>query len=83
MCVRVRFTYEIAPVFTLIEDVVLTKMREIIGWSDGDGDGIFAPGTRLFTAVELFVEFYSTAAPLFGPRYTLTVPAAMQCSFQA
>jgi glutamate decarboxylase len=36
------FTYEIAPVFTLMEDIVLTKMRELIGWSDGDG--IFAPG---------------------------------------
>jgi len=40
----VRFTYEIAPVFTLIEDVMLTKMREMVGWNDGDG--IFAPGTH-------------------------------------
>jgi glutamate decarboxylase len=38
------FTYEIAPVFTLIEDVVLIKMRECVGWTDGEGDGIFAPG---------------------------------------
>ncbi|CAH1773736.1 unnamed protein product [Owenia fusiformis] len=36
------FTYEVAPVFTLMEDIVLTKMRDIVGWSDGDG--IFAPG---------------------------------------
>lgn len=36
------FTYEIAPVFILMENVVLTKMREIIGWKDGDS--IFAPG---------------------------------------
>ena len=50
--VRVRFTYEIAPVFTLIEDVVLTKMRQLIGWSDGDGDGIFAPGIRNTVVVE-------------------------------
>ena len=40
-----RFTYEIAPVFTLMEDIVLTKMRECIGWEHGEGDGIFAPGT--------------------------------------
>ena len=40
-----RFTYEIAPVFTLMEEIVLTKMRECVGWSGGDGDGIFAPGT--------------------------------------
>ncbi|KAK2164503.1 hypothetical protein NP493_1413g00006 [Ridgeia piscesae] len=38
------FTYEIAPVFTLMEDIVLTKMRECIGWENGEGDGIFAPG---------------------------------------
>ena len=42
MCVCGRFTYEIAPVFTLIEDVILTKMRQLVGWDDGDG--IFAPG---------------------------------------
>ena len=40
-----RFTYEIAPVFTLMEDIVLRKMRESIGWENGEGDGIFAPGT--------------------------------------
>jgi glutamate decarboxylase len=38
------FTYEIAPVFTLLEDVVLTHMRQLVGWPDGTGDGIFAPG---------------------------------------
>lgn len=36
------FTYEIAPVFILMENVVLTKMREIIGWHSGDS--ILAPG---------------------------------------
>ncbi|XP_022087158.1 glutamate decarboxylase 1-like isoform X2 [Acanthaster planci] len=36
------FTYEIAPVFTLMERAILKKMREIIGYKDGDG--IFAPG---------------------------------------
>ncbi|CAO1370287.1 unnamed protein product [Diamesa serratosioi] len=36
------FTYEIAPVFILMENVVLSKMREIIGWSGGDS--ILAPG---------------------------------------
>lgn len=36
------FTYEIAPVFILMETVVLTKMREIIGWNFGDS--ILAPG---------------------------------------
>jgi len=49
----VRFTYEIAPVFTLIEDVVLTKMRLMLGWPDGEGDGIFAPGTIARVMVQL------------------------------
>ncbi|XP_069314805.1 glutamate decarboxylase 2 [Eulemur rufifrons] len=38
------FTYEIAPVFVLLEYVTLKKMREIIGWPGGAGDGIFSPG---------------------------------------
>lgn len=36
------FTYEIAPVFILMESVVLAKMREIIGFKSGDS--IIAPG---------------------------------------
>ncbi|CAG5097881.1 Similar to Gad1: Glutamate decarboxylase (Drosophila melanogaster) [Cotesia congregata] len=36
------FTYEIAPVFILMEHVVLQKMRELIGWNTGDS--ILAPG---------------------------------------
>ncbi|KAL7976534.1 hypothetical protein Chor_008483 [Crotalus horridus] len=38
------FTYEIAPVFVLLEYVTLRKMREIVGWPGGAGDGIFSPG---------------------------------------
>ena len=36
------FTYEIAPVFILMEHACLAKMREIIGFTDGDS--ILAPG---------------------------------------
>uniref|UniRef100_A0AAY4AYB3 Glutamate decarboxylase 1 n=1 Tax=Denticeps clupeoides TaxID=299321 RepID=A0AAY4AYB3_9TELE len=38
------FTYEIAPVFVLMEQITLKKMREMVGWPDGEGDGIFSPG---------------------------------------
>lgn len=38
------YTYEVAPVFILMEEVVLKEMRSIVGWKDGDGDGIFCPG---------------------------------------
>uniref|UniRef100_A0A669CX16 Glutamate decarboxylase like 1 n=1 Tax=Oreochromis niloticus TaxID=8128 RepID=A0A669CX16_ORENI len=37
------YTYEVAPVFTLVEEAVLKKMMELIGWKDG-GDGIFNAG---------------------------------------
>ncbi|KAM9309142.1 acidic amino acid decarboxylase GADL1-like [Pholidichthys leucotaenia] len=40
------YTYEVAPVFTLMEDAVLRKMIELIGWEEG-GDGIFNPGGSL------------------------------------
>lgn len=46
-----RFTYEVAPVFVLLEYVTLKKMREIIGWQDGRGDGIFSPGKQLSICV--------------------------------
>jgi hypothetical protein len=46
-----RFTYEIAPVFVLMEQITLKKMREIIGWSSKDGDGIFSPGRFPFLSL--------------------------------
>ncbi|XP_046581077.1 glutamate decarboxylase 1-like [Haliotis rubra] len=36
------FTYEVAPVFTLMEEIILQRMRSLVGWEEGDG--IFAPG---------------------------------------
>uniref|UniRef100_A0A3Q0QY63 Glutamate decarboxylase 2 n=1 Tax=Amphilophus citrinellus TaxID=61819 RepID=A0A3Q0QY63_AMPCI len=45
------FTYEVAPVFVLLEYVTLKKMREIIGWPDGRGDGIFSPGIRISNSI--------------------------------
>lgn len=38
------YTFEVAPVFTLMEEEVLREMRSIVGWAEGDGDGIFCPG---------------------------------------
>ncbi|TKC52646.1 hypothetical protein EI555_004502 [Monodon monoceros] len=37
-----QYTYEIAPVFVLMEDEVLKKLRALVGWSSGDG--VFCPG---------------------------------------
>lgn len=36
------YTYEVAPVITLMEETVLAEMRKIVGYPDGDG--IFSPG---------------------------------------
>jgi sulfinoalanine decarboxylase len=38
------YTYEVSPCFILMEEVVLKEMRKIVGWKDGEGDGIFCPG---------------------------------------
>ncbi|XP_023248054.1 cysteine sulfinic acid decarboxylase [Copidosoma floridanum] len=38
------YTYEVSPVFSLMEEAVLQEMRTIVGWKNGDGDGIFCPG---------------------------------------
>lgn len=40
-----QYTYEAAPVFVLMENEVLSKMRLQIGWTEGDG--IFCPGGSL------------------------------------
>lgn len=39
-----RYTYEVSPVFLLLEEAVLKKMIEFIGWEEGDG--IFNPGKK-------------------------------------
>ncbi|KAM9751245.1 cysteine sulfinic acid decarboxylase [Menidia menidia] len=36
------FTYEVAPVFVLIETEVLKALRLLVGWTEGDG--LFCPG---------------------------------------
>jgi glutamate/tyrosine decarboxylase-like PLP-dependent enzyme len=38
------YTYEVAPVFILMEEMVLKEMRKIVGYTNGQGDGIFCPG---------------------------------------
>lgn len=38
------YTFEVSPVFTLMEEEVLKEMRKIVGYKDGKGDGIFCPG---------------------------------------
>uniref|UniRef100_A0A1I8FA17 Cysteine sulfinic acid decarboxylase n=1 Tax=Macrostomum lignano TaxID=282301 RepID=A0A1I8FA17_9PLAT len=51
------FTYEIAPVFVLMEEVTLQKMREHIGWESGDG--ILAPGGSISNLYAAMVARYN------------------------
>lgn len=41
-----RYTYEVAPVFTLMENEVIKTVCKQFGFGDG-GDGIFSPGGSL------------------------------------
>uniref|UniRef100_A0A8C5R987 Glutamate decarboxylase 1 n=1 Tax=Leptobrachium leishanense TaxID=445787 RepID=A0A8C5R987_9ANUR len=52
------FTYEIAPVFVLMEQITLRKMREIIGWSAKEGDGIFSPGGAISNMYSIMCARY-------------------------
>lgn len=54
------YTYEVAPVFTLMEAVVLKEMRKLVGWEE-HGDGIFCPGGSLCngTAINLARYHYN------------------------
>uniref|UniRef100_A0A8B9G242 Glutamate decarboxylase 1 n=1 Tax=Amazona collaria TaxID=241587 RepID=A0A8B9G242_9PSIT len=56
--VLIKFTYEIAPVFVLMEQITLRKMREIIGWSNKDGDGIFSPGGAISNMYSIMAARY-------------------------
>nr|XP_003702496.2 PREDICTED: cysteine sulfinic acid decarboxylase [Megachile rotundata]XP_012138826.1 PREDICTED: cysteine sulfinic acid decarboxylase [Megachile rotundata] len=38
------YTYEVSPVFSLMEEELLCEMRKVVGWKDGRGEGLFCPG---------------------------------------
>ncbi|XP_042187837.1 glutamate decarboxylase 2 [Callorhinchus milii] len=52
------FTYEIAPVFVLLEYITLKKMRAMIGWPGGCGDGIFSPGGAISNMYAMLIARY-------------------------
>uniref|UniRef100_A0AAR2J940 Glutamate decarboxylase 1a n=1 Tax=Pygocentrus nattereri TaxID=42514 RepID=A0AAR2J940_PYGNA len=52
------FTYEIAPVFILMEDIIFKKMHSIIGWSEKEGDGIFCPGGTMSNLYSVLLARY-------------------------
>uniref|UniRef100_A0AAR2ISF8 Cysteine sulfinic acid decarboxylase n=1 Tax=Pygocentrus nattereri TaxID=42514 RepID=A0AAR2ISF8_PYGNA len=66
-----RYTYEVAPVFVLMEDVVLRKLRSLVGWSEGDG--IFCPGGSVSNMYAMNVARY-WAFPQVKTQGLWTVP---------
>lgn len=52
------YTFEMAPVYTLMESEVLCKMRRLIGWEGGEGDGIFSPGGSISNFYGLILARY-------------------------
>ncbi|TSL61204.1 Cysteine sulfinic acid decarboxylase [Bagarius yarrelli] len=51
-----QYTYEVAPVFVLMEEVILRSMRSLVGWSEGDG--IFCPGGSISNMYAMNVARY-------------------------
>uniref|UniRef100_A0A4W4H3Q5 Cysteine sulfinic acid decarboxylase n=1 Tax=Electrophorus electricus TaxID=8005 RepID=A0A4W4H3Q5_ELEEL len=51
-----QYTYEVAPAFVLMEDVVLRKLRSLVGWAEGDG--IFCPGGSMSNMYAMNVARY-------------------------
>ena len=45
------YTFEMGSILTVIEADLLQKMREMIGWSEGDG--IFSPGKILILSTDI------------------------------
>uniref|UniRef100_A0A674NS90 Discs, large (Drosophila) homolog-associated protein 1a n=1 Tax=Takifugu rubripes TaxID=31033 RepID=A0A674NS90_TAKRU len=52
------FTYEVSPVFVLMEEVLLKKMQNIVGWLEDEGDGIFCPGGTISNLYSILLARY-------------------------
>lgn len=52
------YTYEVAPVFTVMELEVFQKMRDIVGFPRGQGDGLFCPGGSMANGYAISVARY-------------------------
>lgn len=75
-----RFTYEIAPIFILMEHVVLKKMREMIGFLDGDS--ILAPGRICRPALPLPATLFLSLS-VCVPHMDLCVAVHRRCNFES
>ncbi|XP_047115868.1 cysteine sulfinic acid decarboxylase-like [Schistocerca piceifrons] len=56
------YTYEVAPVFTLMEMTVLEKMNQLVGFPDGEG--VFCPGGSLANGYAINLARYRFSADI-------------------
>ncbi|XP_063779047.1 glutamate decarboxylase 1-like isoform X2 [Pseudophryne corroboree] len=54
------FTYEIAPVFIVMERLLIKKMHELIGWKENEADGIFSPGGSIANLYSVLAARYKS-----------------------
>ncbi|XP_075682855.1 glutamate decarboxylase 1-like [Rhinoderma darwinii] len=52
------FTYEIAPLFILMEELLIKKMHQLVGWRELEADGIFSPGGTISNLYSVLVARY-------------------------
>lgn len=52
------YTFEVAPVFSLIETEIIRKVCDLVGYGPGEGDGIFSPGGSLSNMYGLVLARY-------------------------
>ncbi|XP_072417078.1 glutamate decarboxylase 1 [Chiloscyllium punctatum] len=52
------FTFEIAPVFTIMEEVLLKKMSTVLRWSQDESDGIFLAGGAMSNLYSILAARY-------------------------
>merc|ERR1711962_744354 len=70
------FTYEIAPVFIMMEHTVLLKMREVIGWEEGDS--ILAPGGSISNMYAVIIARHKQF-PEHKQKGMRAIPAQLIC----
>ncbi|CAG7725611.1 unnamed protein product [Allacma fusca] len=52
------YTYEVSPIFTMMELEIFEKMRNIIGFPAGRGDGVMCPGGSIANGYAISVARY-------------------------
>lgn len=73
------YTYEVSPCFILMEEVVLKEMRKIVGYPNGDGDGIFCPGGSAANGYAISCARYNAYPDI---KVNGKFPIVMMCQVQ-